>query len=62
MSDVTKFSTDLQAALDNAREEGCSLCSSPMPTDTFVIRVMAVHAECLMKPEPEDEPNMENVH
>ena len=44
---------EVQKAIDDAREEGCPLCPNPKPTDRLVLRVVAVHAECMDDPDPE---------
>lgn len=46
---------EVQRAIDEAREEGCPLCPDPRPTTVFLIRVIAVHPECLHDPEPDED-------
>lgn len=46
---------EVQKAIDEAREEGCLLCPNPKPPTTFVLRVIAVHPECLVEAEPDED-------
>lgn len=51
---------EVQKAIDDAREEGCPLCPNPKPPTTFVLRVIAVHPECIAEPEEDDEDEVTN--
>jgi hypothetical protein len=59
--EVSKVSLldEVQKAIDEAREDGCPLCPNPEPTDRLILRVVAVHAECMEKPDPEDDEDEE---
>lgn len=52
---------EVQKAIDDAREDGCALCPDPRRPTTFILRVLAVHPECLHDPEEDDDEEGEEV-